>query len=108
MGWKKLRYSPELVVEFAEVGVGCRSTVAVVANEPADDGPDLLFGVGLIVLAVGPPPGEANAFALTPGEEDLVVYFTHIGHTHMTHSEKILATNDLLSPIMDSQKLFSH
>jgi hypothetical protein len=44
---------------------------AVVADEPPDEGPDLLLGISLIVLPMGPAAGEADGLALTSGDQEV-------------------------------------
>ena len=58
---EQVHVEPELIgVEVVERRDGLRRLVAVPADELADVGPVLLLDMGVVVLFIGPAPGEAD------------------------------------------------
>ena len=60
------------VIHASELRIGGLGSVAIIADERADDGAVLLLDMGTVVLLVGAAAGEGDALALAPGIQVVV------------------------------------
>lgn len=69
---KEVPVETQDLVDGGEMDVRSMTGVPIVTNEPAHDGPILLLGVGLVVLAPGSAAGEVDAFLMAPWDEQVI------------------------------------
>jgi hypothetical protein len=80
-GAEEVVVQPEQAVEALQDGQGGPGAVAIATDEAADEEPVALLDPGLIILAIRPAAGEADALATAPRHETRVAGARRRGST---------------------------